>query len=59
MVNFSLGIINVPVFSGVNVSSEDSDLTFDHDLNTTIETLFHEQVRTYYLNSIVIFFSSN
>ncbi|WVZ06066.1 hypothetical protein V8G54_019412 [Vigna mungo] len=43
MITFSLGTINVPLFSGINVSSKDSDLTFDGDLNTTIETLFHEQ----------------
>ncbi|XP_052728349.1 uncharacterized protein LOC108328951 [Vigna angularis] len=43
MINFSLGTINMPLFSGINVSSKDSDLTFDDDLNTTIERFFHEQ----------------
>ncbi|KAG2404428.1 uncharacterized protein HKW66_Vig0113510 [Vigna angularis] len=43
MITFSLGTINLPLFSGTNVLSKDSDLTFDNDLNTTIERLFHEQ----------------
>ena len=63
MKTFSEGIIDAPLLEGIKTSTEDTDhltshhdhLTSHHDLNTTIETLFHQQVRNHYLpNSIVI-----
>ena len=45
MKTFSEGIIDAPLLEGIKTSTEDTDLTSHHDLNTTIETLFHQQVR--------------
>ncbi|KAL5166923.1 Disease resistance protein [Glycine soja] len=44
MQTFSEGIIDAPLFEGIKTSTDDADLTPHHDLNTTIETLFHQQV---------------
>ncbi|KAL5166939.1 putative disease resistance protein [Glycine soja] len=44
MKTFSEGIIDAPLLEGIKTSTEDTDLTSHHDLNTTIETLFHQQV---------------
>uniref|UniRef100_A0A0R0F2W8 AAA+ ATPase domain-containing protein n=1 Tax=Glycine max TaxID=3847 RepID=A0A0R0F2W8_SOYBN len=55
MKTFSEGIIDAPLLEGIKTSTEDTDLTSHHDLNTTIQTLFHQQVRNHYPpNSIVI-----
>jgi len=56
MKTFSEGIIDAPLLEGIKTSTEDTDhLTSNHDLNTTIQTLFHQQVRNHYPpNSIVI-----
>ncbi|RDX73237.1 putative disease resistance protein, partial [Mucuna pruriens] len=43
MKTFSEGLVNAPLFHGIETSMEDSDLTFHHDPNTTIEMLFHKQ----------------
>ncbi|XP_022635602.1 uncharacterized protein LOC106758399 [Vigna radiata var. radiata] len=42
MITFSEGVIKLAMFSGIQ-TSEDSDFTFDVDLNTTVESLFHEK----------------
>ncbi|KAH1199675.1 hypothetical protein GmHk_18G052976 [Glycine max] len=44
MNTFSEGFVNAPMFEGIKTSREDSDLTFHHDLNSTIKMLFHQQV---------------
>ncbi|KAG4922369.1 hypothetical protein JHK86_051182 [Glycine max] len=44
MKTFSEGIIEAPLLEGIKTSTEDTDLTSHHDLNTTIQTLFHQQV---------------
>ncbi|KAH1199672.1 hypothetical protein GmHk_18G052974 [Glycine max] len=44
MNTFSEGFVNAPMFEGIKTSTEDSDLTFHHDLNSTIKMLFHQQV---------------
>ncbi|KAG4937123.1 hypothetical protein JHK85_052042 [Glycine max] len=44
MNTFSEGFVNAPMFEGIKTSTEDSDLKFRHDLNSTIKTLFHQQV---------------
>ena len=49
MKTFSEGIIDAPLFEGIKTSTDDTDLTSHHDLNTTIQTLFHQQV-TYSLS---------
>lgn len=45
MNTFSEGFVNAPMFEGIKTSREDSDLTFHHDLNSTIKKLFHQHVR--------------
>jgi len=55
MKTFSEGVIKVPIFFEIK-TSKDSDLTFHGDLNSTIQQLFHEQVRIHHPKSIVIFF---
>ncbi|XP_052724944.1 uncharacterized protein LOC108347396 isoform X2 [Vigna angularis] len=42
MITFSEGVIKLAMFSGIQ-TSEDSDFTFHVDLNTTVESLFHEK----------------
>ncbi|KAL2570202.1 hypothetical protein AAZV13_18G173200 [Glycine max] len=42
MNTFSEGFVNAPMFEGIKTSTEDSDLTFHHDLNSTIKMLFHQ-----------------
>ncbi|XP_068488939.1 uncharacterized protein [Phaseolus vulgaris] len=42
MKTFSEGVIKAPALLGIQ-TSEDIDLTFDSDLNTTIQRLFHQQ----------------
>ncbi|KAL5166946.1 putative disease resistance protein [Glycine soja] len=44
MNTFSEGFVNAPMFEGIKTSTEDSDLKFRHDLNSTIKMLFHQQV---------------
>ena len=44
MNTFSEGFVNAPMFEGIKTSREDSDLTFHHDLNSTIKKLFHQHV---------------
>ncbi|KAL5166948.1 putative disease resistance protein [Glycine soja] len=44
MNTFSEGFVNAPMFEGIKTSTEDSDLTFHHDLNSTIKMLFHQQM---------------
>ena len=54
MKTFSEGVIKAPALLGIQ-TSEDIDLTFDSDLNTTIQRLFHQQVTLHSPNSIVMF----
>ncbi|WVZ16348.1 hypothetical protein V8G54_009330 [Vigna mungo] len=42
MITFSEGVINMPILSGIK-TSKDSVVVFHDNLNTTIETLLHEQ----------------
>ncbi|KOM37202.1 hypothetical protein LR48_Vigan03g058300 [Vigna angularis] len=46
MKTFSQGVIKVSMFLEIQ-TSKDSDSIFDGDLNTTIQKLFHNQVRTH------------
>ncbi|WVZ05358.1 hypothetical protein V8G54_018704 [Vigna mungo] len=42
MITFSEGVIKLALFSGIQ-TSKDSDFTFHVDLNSTVESLFHEK----------------
>ncbi|XP_022635607.1 uncharacterized protein LOC106758566 [Vigna radiata var. radiata] len=42
MITFSEGVIKLAMFPGIQ-TSEDSDFTFHVDMNTTVESLFHEK----------------
>lgn len=57
MKTFSQGNTNAPMFYGIK-SSSDSDLTFHSDLNMTVESLFHEQVRNFLCHYSYPFLSS-
>ena len=48
MITFSEGLIKLPIFSGIQTSKH-PDFTFHVDLNTTVQTLFHEKVSSYVL----------
>ncbi|KAL5166952.1 putative disease resistance protein [Glycine soja] len=54
MKTFSEGIIDAPLLEGIKTSTEDTDLTSHHDLNTTIETLFHQQVFFEYSKHMIL-----
>ncbi|KAG4922374.1 hypothetical protein JHK86_051187 [Glycine max] len=54
MKTFSEGIIDAPLFEGIKTSTEDTDLTSHHDLNTTIQTLFHQQVFFEYSKHMIL-----
>ncbi|XP_028213987.1 uncharacterized protein LOC114396284 [Glycine soja] len=54
MQTFSEGIIDAPLFEGIKTSTDDADLTPHHDLNTTIETLFHQQVFFEYSKHMIL-----
>ena len=52
MKTFSEGSINAPMFEGIETSTKYYDLTFHNDLNSTVQSLFVEQVR----NSLSLMF---
>ncbi|KAG4377903.1 hypothetical protein GLYMA_18G226850v4 [Glycine max] len=54
MKTFSEGIIDAPLLEGIKTSTEDTDLTSHHDLNTTIQTLFHQQVFFEYSKQMIL-----
>ncbi|KAH1199671.1 putative disease resistance protein [Glycine max] len=54
METFSEGIIEAPLLEGIKTSTEDTDLTSHHDLNTTIQTLFHQQVFFEYSKHMIL-----
>ncbi|KAK7395380.1 hypothetical protein VNO78_15933 [Psophocarpus tetragonolobus] len=51
---FSKGVVNSPFLLGIQTLLGDSDLTFHHDLKTTIESLFYEQVFFEYAKQMVL-----
>jgi len=54
METFSEGVIKAPALLGIQ-TSKDFDLTFDGNLNITIQRLFHQKVALHSSNSTVMF----
>ncbi|ESW11930.1 hypothetical protein PHAVU_008G071200 [Phaseolus vulgaris] len=57
METFSQEVIKAPAFLGIR-TSDDIDLTFDGDLNSTIQRLFNQKVTLHSPNSIVVLISN-